>query len=246
MMVRSLPWLFPRLVIVGALAGTLALAPATLHAGAASPAIRPMDGTSGPVVICVRRGQENDRQDNSGTQRLRVHPCHAIFTFSPGALIGAIVLGPDAVLRFAGTGPIGVQLDPGYVLLVFNSRLGRFVRAASQTQIDGQHAYAIVSDARYLSQLFRQNITLRPVVVGGQKQFVSGLALNKAKVVIKVSYKQRGAKSQTFTTKANTLGRFLLTFTVPYRPQGNARNFLATVLVSSNGVSASIPFVVTK
>lgn len=252
MMVRRLPWLLPRLVIVGALAGALTLAPATLRAGAASPAVVQIhtqpDDTTTPREKCERRGHESDQRgsDEFDTKHRRGHRCHAQFSASPDALIGTIEYGPDAVLRFMGSGPIDILLDDGYVLLVFNPSRGRFERAASQTRIDKNHAYAIVAEARYLSQLFRQNITLRPVVVGGRSQFVSGLALSKARVVIKVSYKQRGAKSQTFTIRANTLGRFSLTFTVPYRPQGSARNFLATVVVSSNGVSASIPFVVSR
>jgi len=251
-MVRRLPWLLPRLVVVGALAVALTLAPATLRAGAASPAVvqihtQPNDTTT-PREKCERRGHENDRRgsDEFDTKHRRGHRCHAQFSASPDALIGTIEEGPDAVLRFMGSGPIDVLLDEGYVLLQFDPRVGHFVRAPLQTRIDKSHAYAIVSEARYLSQLFRQNITLRPVVVGGRSQTVSGLALNRAKVVIKVSYKQKGAKSQTFTTRAGVLGRFSLTFTVPYRPQGKARNFLATVVVSSNGVSASIPFVVSR
>ncbi len=252
MTVRRLPWLLPRLVIVGALAGTLALAPATLRAGAASPAVTMIhaqpDDTTTPREKCERRGQENDRSgaDEFDTKHRRGHRCHAQFSASPNALIGSIEEGPDAILRFMGSGPIDVLLDDGYILLVFDPRVGHFVRAPLQTRIDKNHAYAIVSGARYLSQLFRQNITLRPVVVGGRSQTVSGLALNRARVVIKVSYKQKGAKPQAFTIRANTLGRFSLTFTVPYRPQGKARNFLATVVVSSNGVSASIPFVVSR
>ncbi len=253
MMVRRLPWLFPRLVIVGALASALALAPATLRAGAASPAVRPahmVADDGGPDTMdrreCDRRGQNNDRRDEFDKSHRRGHRCHAQFSAPPDALIGPIELGPDGVLRFKGSGPIAVLLDDGYVLLQFDTRRGRFARAVSQTQIDKSHAYAIIPVARYLSQLFRQNITLRPIVVSGRNQVVSGLALNRAKVVIKLSSKQRGAKSRTFTTRANALGRFTVTFAVPYRPQGSARYLIATVAVSSNGVSATIPFLVSK
>ncbi len=260
MTVRRLPWLFPRLVIAGALAGVLALAPATLRAGAAntvvsgaSPVVSGVgrSDTDGPHIRCERREHDSD------TERRRKHRCHATFTAPRGAVIGIVEFGPDAVIRSTNSGPIGVQLDEGYILLVFDPSVGAFVRAASQTQILPGRVYAIIGGPRYLSQLLRQTLKVaRGVVVGGRTakcttsasgcQVVSGLVVSGARAVITVAYKQPRAKAQTFITRADKAGRFSVAFPVPYRPQGKARYLLATVGVSIGGASATVPFVVSR